>query len=168
MADGKYIRLVREGGWEFVKRKGISGIVAIVAVTDDQKLLLVEQYRPPVGRRVVELPAGLAGDVAGSENEALAAAAARELLEETGYAAGAMTLLGAGTASAGLSDEIITLFKATALTKAGPGDGDGSEQITLHEVPLAQAPQWLAAKVTQGCLIDLKVYGGLYFANARP
>ena len=48
-----------------------------------------------------------------------------------------MTLLGAGTASAGICDEIITLFRATGLNKTGPGDGDGSEQITLLEVPLA-------------------------------
>ena len=167
VADGKYIQLVKHGKWEYVRRKGISGIVAIVALTEEGKLLLVEQYRPPVGRRVVELPAGLAGDVAGSENEALAAAAARELLEETGYSAGEMTFLGAGTASAGLSDEIITLFRATGLKKTGPGDGDGSEQITLHEVPLAEMEPWLVGKVKEGCLIDLKVYGGMYFANAR-
>jgi len=166
VADGKYIQLVKQGKWEYVRRKGISGIVAIVAVTDDGKLLLVEQYRPPVGRRVVELPAGLAGDEAGTENEALAAAAARELLEETGYEAGEMTLLGAGVPSAGLCDEVITLFRAAGLKKTGAGAGVGGEQITLHEVPLAGVQQWLLEKVRDGCLIDLKVYGGLYFANA--
>ena len=111
LADSKYIQLVKKGKWEYVRRKGISGIVAIVAVTDDARLLLVEQYRPPVGGRVVELPAGLAGDVAGSESEPLSAAAARELLEETGYEAKEMTFLCAGVPSAGLSDEMITLFQ---------------------------------------------------------
>jgi len=167
MAEGKYLQLVKQGKWEYVRRKGISGIVAIVAVTDDGKLLLVEQYRPPVGRRVVELPAGLAGDEPGSENEPLSAAAARELFEETGYEAREMTQVGAGTASAGLTDEFITLFRATGLKKTGAGAGVGGEQITLQEVPLAGVEQWLAQKVTEGCLIDLKVYGGLYFANAQ-
>jgi ADP-ribose pyrophosphatase len=166
VAEGKYIQLVKQGKWEYVRRRGISGIVAIVAVTDDGKLVLVEQYRAPVGHRVIELPAGLAGDVAGSEDEALATAAARELFEETGYEAREMTLLGAGTASAGICDEVITLFRATGLKKTGPGAGDGGEQITVVEVPLAGAEKWLADKVKEGYLIDLKVYGGLYFANA--
>jgi ADP-ribose pyrophosphatase len=167
LAEGKYIQLVKQGKWEYVRRKGISGIVAIVAVTDDAKLVLVEQYRSPVGRRVIELPAGLAGDVAGSENEALAAAAVRELFEETGYEAREMTLLCAGTPSAGLSDEFITLFRATGLKKTGAGEGDGGEQITVREVPLTEMDQWLAGKVKEGCSIDLKVYAGMYFANVQ-
>ena len=166
LADGKFIRLVRQGKWEYAARKGVSGIVGIVATTDDGKLLLVEQFRPPVGRRVVELPAGLAGDVAGQEHEALAAAAARELMEETGYAARRLTEVAAGTASAGMVDEVITLFLATGLTKAGPGAGDGSEQITLHEVPLDGAVDWLRRRTDEGLLVDLKVYAGLYFARA--
>jgi hypothetical protein len=100
--DGKFIRLVRQHNWEFVQRKNVSGIVGIVAVTDDRRLVLVEQFRPPVGKPVIELPAGLAGDVAGSETEELADAARRELLEETGLRGEEMTRLCAGTASAGL------------------------------------------------------------------
>src|SRR5215217_1288754 len=87
IAEGKRVRLVRRGDWEFVTRKKSSGIVAIVAVTDDYKLVLVEQYRPPVAKSVIELPAGLAGDEAGHEQEDLLTAARRELLEETGYEA---------------------------------------------------------------------------------
>ncbi len=163
--DGKYIRLVKQGKWEYATRKGVSGIVAIVAVTDDHKLVLVEQFRAPVGKRVIELPAGLAGDVAGQEQEELASAARRELLEETGYEAAEMTYLAAGAASAGLSDEIITLFRATGLRKTGKGEGDGSEEITLHEVPVAGVRSWLQDKVRQGLLVDLKVYSGLYFLS---
>jgi ADP-ribose pyrophosphatase len=163
--DGKYVRLVKQGPWEFARRKGVSGIVGIVAVTDDRRLVLVEQFRPPVGRLVIELPAGLAGDVAGQETEELADAARRELLEETGYEAAGMTYLAAGAASAGLSDEVITLFRATGLRKTGEGTGDGSEQITLHKVPLAHVARWLDAKAKAGCLIDLKVYSGLYFVT---
>src|SRR5688572_21917414 len=117
LCDAKYLCLVRADGWEFVQRKHVSGIVGIIALTDDGKLILVEQYRPPVGKNVIEIPAGLAGDSASSAREELAAAAARELEEETGYHAGRMTLLASGTASAGLCDEIITLFRAEDLKK---------------------------------------------------
>jgi ADP-ribose pyrophosphatase len=167
--EGKHIRLVRQGKWEFARRAKSSGIVAIVAVTREDKLLLVEQFRPPVGKRVVELPAGLAGDVAGHETEELAAAAKRELLEETGYEAKAMKPLAEGPPSAGLSDEVITMFLARGLTKTGDGAGDGSEDITLHEVAVARVPAFLKRKAREGCLIDLKVYGGLYFLERnRP
>jgi ADP-ribose pyrophosphatase len=165
VAEGKFIRLVRQGKWEYVKRKGVAGIVAIVAVTDDRKILLVEQDRPPVGKRVIELPAGLAGDVAGHEDEELAAAARRELLEETGYEAREMTRVAEGAASAGISDEVITLFLATGLRKTGEGKGDGSEEITLHEVPLDEVVEWLDARVREGKLVDLKLYSGLFFAQ---
>jgi ADP-ribose pyrophosphatase len=165
VADGKHIQLVRRGSWEFAKRKGVSGIVGIVAVTDDGKLVLVEQDRPPVGKRVIELPAGLAGDAKGHESEDLADAARRELLEETGYSARSMERLAAGAASAGMTDEVITLFRATGLAKTGDGKGDGSEDITVHEVPLDGITNWLAAREREGKLIDLKVYCGLYFAR---
>ena len=94
LAEGRFLRLVRRGKWEYATRKGVSGIVGIVAVTDDGRLVLVEQDRPPVGKRVIELPAGLAGDVSGQEDEELASAARRELLEETGYAADEWVHLG--------------------------------------------------------------------------
>ena len=167
VAEGKFIRLVRQGKWEYATRKGVSGIVGIVAVTDDRKLVLVEQDRPPVGKRVIELPAGLAGDAAGHEAEELADAARRELLEETGYEAREMKQVAQGAASAGMTNEIITLFLATGLTRTGDGKGDGSEDITVHEVPVDEMFDWLEARVRDGKLVDLKVYSGLYFAGAR-
>ena len=163
--DGRHTRFVSLGKWEFVERKGVTGIVGIVAVTEEGKLLLVEQYRPPVGKFVIEIPAGLAGDVAGQETEQLATAARRELLEETGYEAAGMTFLADGASSAGITSEIITLFRATDLKKTGAGDGDGSEEITVHEVPLGEVRQWLQARREEGKLIDLKVYSALYFAR---
>jgi ADP-ribose pyrophosphatase len=163
--EGKHIRMVSRGNWEYAERKNVTGIVAIIAVTAEGKLLLVEQYRPPVGKNVIELPAGLAGDIAGQESEAMVAAARRELLEETGYEAAEMTFLGDGTASAGIVDEIISLFRASGLKKTGDGAGDGEEQLTLHEVPVGEVLTWLDDRRREGKLVDLKVYGGLYFAR---
>ena len=165
LRDGKHIQLVRRGSWEFTRRKNVSGIVGIIAVTDDRKLVLVEQHRPPVGARVIELPAGLAGDSAEHADEDLGVAARRELLEETGYEARAMERVAAGAASAGMTDEIITLFRATGLKKTGSGGGDESEDIAVHEVPLDRVIPWLAEQEGGGKRIDLKVYAGLYFAG---
>ncbi len=155
IAEGKHIRFVRRGSWEYVTRKQVSGIVGIVAVTEDGKLLLIEQARPALGKNVIELPAGLAGDAEGHAQGVLAA----------GYEAGEMEQVTEGTASAGITDEIISIFYARNLRKVGNGEGDGSEQITLHEVPLPKVVTWLNEQQRAGKLVDLKVYVGLYFAN---
>ena len=165
LADGKFIRLVRRGKWEYASRKGISGIVGIVAVTDDRKLLLVEQERAAVGGRVIELPAGLAGDDKAHRGEDLATAARRELLEETGYEADELVQVAQAPPSAGMTDEMITLFVARGLRKTGDAKGDGSEDLTLYEIPLDGIAEWLAARRREGRFIDLKVYAGLYFAS---
>ena len=160
---GKFLRVIQCGRWEYADRVGTSGAVAIVALTDDAKLVLTEQYRIPVGCRVVELPAGLAGDGPERAAEALAQAARRELLEETGYEARDLLCLASGPPSAGLASEIVTLFKASGLRRVTPGGGDAQEQIQVHEVPLANVDQWLEERRAQGRLIDPKVYAGLYF-----
>ena len=163
--DGKHIQLQRRDHWEFAARKTISGIVGIIAVTDDRKLLLVEQYRPPVDAKVIELPAGLAGDVQGHATEGLATAAQRELLEETGYHAEHWLMVCDGTTSAGITNEVITLFVATGLKKVSDQHGDATESIVLHEAPLEGIDDWLAKQRKTGKLIALKVYAGLYFAR---
>jgi ADP-ribose pyrophosphatase len=164
VADGKFLRFMKTGHWEYVSRKGVSGVVTIIAVTREGKLLLVEQYRAPVEARVIELPAGLAGD-GRHRHETLEAAARRELTEETGYEASEMTYVGGGPASAGLTDELISIFLARGLNKVGPGVGDGDEEIILHEVPVDQLIQWCEQRAGEGMMIDLKVYAALYFAK---
>ena len=164
IAEGKYIRLVSRGKWEYTDRKGISGIVGIVAVNDEGKMILVEQFRPAVNRRVIEIPAGLAGDVKGSEDEALELAAMRELLEETGYQAQQMERLTSGVVSAGITDEVVSLFRATGLKKTGAGGGDASEEIEVHEVPVDEVPRWIEQRKKTCAIVDLKVYTALYFA----
>jgi ADP-ribose pyrophosphatase len=165
LAAGRFLTLVRKSGWEYATRRGATGVVGLVAVTRDGRLVLTEQFRIPVGRPVIELPAGLAGDVEGEERESLATAARRELLEETGYEAGRLEFLFEGPSSAGLTDEVISIFLAADLVKTGKGGGDATETIVVHEVPVAELLEWLAAKIKGGAMIDPKVYSALYFAH---
>jgi ADP-ribose pyrophosphatase len=163
IARGKYLHLVRRGSWEFAHRPNACGIVGIIAVTDQREVILVEQFRPPVNAAVIELPAGLAGDLADAPTEELAVAAHRELLEETGYDAREMVKVAEGPVSAGMSDEFITLFLARGLSKQTDGGGDESESIIVHYVPLERIDAWLGEQVKEGKMIDLKVYAGLRF-----
>ena len=162
---GKFLARVKEGHWEYADRTNATGAAIIVAVTEEQKLLLVEQYRIPVHARTVELPAGIIGDEPGSSDEAQAEAARRELVEETGYEAGQMEALTHGPASSGLASETVTLFRASKLRRVGAGGGVAHEDITVHEVPLADVHAWLEAKAKSGVLVDSKVYAGLYFVG---
>lgn len=162
IAAGKNLRLVSDGRWEFVERKKASGVVCIVAVTRQRRLILVEQFRAPVGKRVIELPAGLAGDTVAFDVESLATAANRELLEETGYEAKAMIELGTFASSAGLTNETATFFAAKSLKKTTEGGGDDSEEIEIHEVDLDEIDKWLKKAAANDRLIDARVYTGLY------
>ena len=161
--DGRHLRLVERDGWEYVERKTPTGIVAIVALTPGGGLLLVEQFRPAVGRTVVELPAGLAGDVPGHEKEELSLAARRELIEETGYDAEGFDFLSEGPPSPGATSEVVTFFRARGLTRVGSGGGDATERILVHEVAPREVEAFLSEKERQGALVDPKVFIGLYF-----
>jgi len=161
--QGKFLRVIKQGRWEYADRVGSTGAVAIVAITADRKLVLTEQYRIPVGCRVIELPAGLAGDIPNEELEDMATAARRELEEETGYDAKEMKLLTSGPPSAGLASEIVTFFKATELRRVHAGGGLEHEQIVVHEVAIDQLESWLRARSAEGILVDPKVFAGMYF-----
>ncbi len=161
--QGRHLSMLNRGGWEYATRNTARQAVGIVAVTDAGDVVLVEQHRPPAGRTVIELPAGLCGDIAGKEDEPLVEAAKRELLEETGYVASSWTELTSGYSSPGLTDESITLFLAVGLTREGPGGGDASEAIAVHEVPLATVLRWLRER---GAMADLKLLAGLFAAGA--
>jgi ADP-ribose pyrophosphatase len=162
---GKYLALLKEGHWEYADRVGATGAAIILAVTPEEKILLVEQYRIPVHARTVELPAGITGD--SGETESDAEAARRELIEETGWQAGKIEPLMTGPASSGLTSETVTIFLATNLRRVHDGGGIENEKITVHEIPLGELDSWLARKRVEGCLIDPKLYAGLYFLNRR-
>jgi len=162
---GRFLSLVSQNGWEFATRVGSTGVVAIIACTDNDEVLLVEQFRPPVGKTVIEIPAGLAGDIAGSESEAFAEAAHRELLEETGYSAATMRELQTGPSSAGLTNELITFFEATDLTRVDEGGGDESESITVHKIPRPELRAWLDQQAASGKLVDPKIAAALWMAG---
>jgi ADP-ribose pyrophosphatase len=164
LATGRFARLLSHRGWEWVERTNTSAAVVIVAITEAQELLLVEQYRIPLGRRVIELPAGLVGDLAENKQEDLLEAARRELLEETGYEAGAIDFLLEGPTTPGLANEVYTQLLARNVRKVGPGGGDDSEDIQVHIVPLAEVDRWLESKRTEGTMICPKIYSALYFA----
>ena len=165
LAAGRFLRFVVRDGWEFAERVGISGIVGIVAITPERKLLLVEQERPPISRRVIELTAGLVGDEPGTADENLLSGAARELREETGYVATSWRILASGPTSPGTTSEEITLLLATGIKRVAAGGGTGEERLEVHEVPLDGIEEWLRVRGTLGVAIDLKVYAGIYFAR---
>ena len=164
LVETPFLRCIDRDGWFFVERPNASGVVTLVPLTPEGRLVLVEQPRVPVGRNTIELPAGLAGDEAGHTGEALEAAARRELRKETGYDAGRLSLLANCVTSPGVTSEVVTFFLATELVKVGDGGGIGDESIRVHEVPLDEVRGWLRRREAEGVLISAKVFAGLYFA----
>ncbi len=162
--EGRFLKLAKRGRWEYATRTKATGVVAIVALHDDDRMVLVEQYRPPVDAPVIELPAGLAGDI--DDSETLLNAAQRELSEETGYVADRWTRMNTAYSSPGITDEAITFFLARGLTKVGDGGGVGSESIRIHEVPLKNLTGWLDSEKCHHMTVDMKLLAGAFAARA--
>lgn len=162
--QGKFITAKKRGRWEFVGRaRGIRAAVILPIDSDpldpvqDRYVVLVEQYRVPLGRNCIELPAGLIGDDHGSEGEDPLEAAARELEEETGYRADRWQVVGEFFSSPGMVSESFTLLKATGLTQVGEGGGNGDEEIAVHRVKLGEIESFLDAARARGCAVDVKL-----------
>lgn len=155
MWEGRFIAAKRRGRWEYVSRtRGISAAV-ILAVDDDRHVLLVEQYRVPLGRRCLELPAGLIGD--DDSDEPPESAAARELEEETGYRAETFVSLGDYYSSPGMVSESFTLVRASGLTRVSDGGGVDGEDIAVHRVPVADIAGFIKDKRSEGIAIDVRL-----------
>jgi ADP-ribose pyrophosphatase len=129
-------------------------------------VLFVEQYRVPLGKSTIEMPAGLVGDV--DDDDTLLDAARRELIEETGWDAAHLEVLLVGPTTAGMSSERIAFVRATGLRQVGDGGGVDDEQIVVHRVPRVQAPAWLMRKYAEGFDVDLKLWGGLWMLERDP
>lgn len=165
--EGKFLRLVKQATWEYVERLTPNGAAVIIAVTEARELVLVEQFRVPVGANTIELPAGIIGDDADFAGESILASAQRELLEETGYACAAARIVLSGPTAAGLTAEMTHLVLATGLTRVHDGGGVDDENITVHVVPLDDFGAWLNVAQARGCLIEPKVYAAPFFVGAN-
>jgi ADP-ribose pyrophosphatase len=153
--QGKFIAAKQRGRWEYVSRTLGIRAAAILAV-EDGHVLLVEQYRVPLGRACIELPAGLIGDE--HEHESDEETAARELEEETGYRAATIEPLGEFWSSPGMVSESFTLMRATGLTQVSAGGGIEGENITVHRIPLADVAEFIEACRARGCGVDVKLF----------
>jgi len=167
IAETKFLRMIEREGWYFVERPNSKGVVTILPLTRERRLIFVEQLRAPLGRKVIEFPAGLMGDEAGHEKEDPLVAASRELVEETGYAAQDLALVATTATSPGMANEMVHFVLAWNLDRVGPGGGIDSENIVVHEVPMGEARAWLREQEGKGLVIAAKVFAGLYFANER-
>ena len=152
--EGKYIRIVREGRWEYVERCG--GVHAVVIFAEhDGKVVLVEQPRVPLGnRKCLELPAGLVGD---EDNKGVEETAVKELEEETGFSAERIEQIGEFFSSPGMVSEGFTLVRAHGLTRTGAGGGNEHEEIEVHLVPRSEIPAFVELKRAEGAAIDTKL-----------
>lgn len=155
---GRFLETVVDGRWEYVRRTRGIGAAVILAQTEADEIVLVEQYRVPLGARCLELPAGLVGD---DGPEEVLTAARRELEEETGFHAGTVENMGVFTSSPGLTSEHFTLVRAKGLVRVGSGGGVDSEDIAVHCVPLRTLPDFIAEKRRAGVMIDVRLLAAM-------
>lgn len=158
--EGKHVRVCESDGWEFVERRKAKQAVAVLATTEAGELILTEQFRRAVDARVIDFPAGLVGDEGSHDPEETAK---RELEEETGFTCESVERLAGGPTSPGITSEIVTFYRARGVRRHGEGGGVDGEKITVHIVPRGDVDEWLATREREGVLLDLKVWGGLYF-----
>ncbi len=155
--QGRFITAKQRGRWEYVSRARNIRAAVILAIDPAGHVLLVEQFRVPLGRNCIELPAGLIGDHDDNADEDVLVAAARELEEETGYRAGRLVSLGEFWSSPGMVSESFTLLRAHDLQQVGPGGGTEGEDITVHRVPLGEIEAFLTARRALGDAVDVKL-----------
>lgn len=165
MAEGRFLRLMRRsvpnGHWEYVVRQGVDCAVVILALTDDGRVPLVRQFRPPVGREVWELPAGLV-----DRDEPLETTAVRELEEECGFTADHVEHLlttPAAQASAGL---MLEFYYLSGLREVPRPPGDEKFPLRCELVPVRELTSFLLDRAAAGELVDARVYAALHVALA--
>ncbi len=157
--EGKYIRVEvadhPHGIWEYARRQRDMSAAVILPITDADEIILVEQFRVPLHKNCLELPAGLIGDEAAGESAQVSAA--RELEEETGFVAQAWEYIGEFASSPGMVGETFHFFKASGLTRVSAGGGVAGEGITVHIVPRTELTSFIASARARGCAIDVRI-----------
>jgi NTP pyrophosphohydrolases including oxidative damage repair enzymes len=172
-----------KGCWEYVSRAKTTHGVAVIALTDEGRLVLVRQRRVPLDKEVIELPAGL---VEGISDASIIAAARRELREETGFRCTTEPkLIYKGAALPGTTNEInaFCLAESVRFPKRGDyfvleeggvrrhkqrrGIVNEGENITVYEVPIGYVGKWLERQIQTGNIVDIKVYAALSFLKSR-
>ena len=152
--QGKYMSAFKRGRWEIVSRTGSTNAVVIIA-EHDGKMILIEQYRVPVGARCLELPAGLVGDE--DEHATVEGTAVKELEEETGFTCDRVERLGEFHSSPGMVAESFTLVRAHGVRKVGDGGGNEHEDITVHLVAREEIPAFVQSRRDAGTAVDVKL-----------
>ena len=171
--EGRFLRIRETGRWEWTQRTNAVTSVNVVPLTDDDELIVIEQFRVPVNQRVVEWPAGLVGDVDATKagemmgDETPLDAARRELLEECGYTAEKWIDCGTFPSSAGLTDECNHMILALHARQVGAGDGVGDERITVHRVPRAGIVEFLKSRTDVGSLVTPHLLAGLWLLEQQ-
>jgi ADP-ribose pyrophosphatase len=154
MWEGKFVRALKRGKWEYASRANDINAVVILAEVDG-KMILIDQPRVPPDCRCIELPAGLVGDL--DPNATVEGTAIKELEEETGYTADRVERLGEFLASPGMLSESFTLVRMHGVRKVGDGGGDDSEDINVHLVARQDIPNFVEQKRAEGFGVDVKL-----------
>ena len=154
MWEGKYVRAVRRGKWEYAGRTNDIRAVVILA-EHEGKVILIDQPRVPLGARCVELPAGLIGDQ--DPDATVETTAIKELEEEAGFTAERVERLGDFFASPGMLSESFTLVRVHGVRRIGDGGGDDNEDINVHLVARSDIPNFLEQKRAEGFAVDVKL-----------
>jgi len=160
MWQGKYLRAMKAGRWEYASRTNDVRAVVILA-EHDGKVVLVEQHRVPIGSHCIEFPAGLVGDE--DPDATIEDTAVKELEEETGFTAGRIERLGDFHSSPGMVAESFTLVRATGLTKMSDGGGTEHEDIVVHLVERRRIAEFIAERRAEGTAVDAKLLLLLHF-----
>lgn len=154
MWEGKFVRALRRGHWEYASRSRNIGAVVILA-EHDGNVILVEQPRVAPDCRCIELPAGLVGDL--DPDATVESTAIKELEEETGFTAERVERLGEFYSSPGMLSEGFTIVRAHGVRRVGEGGGDDHEDIIVHLIPRGEIANFLEQKRAEGLGIDAKL-----------
>ena len=141
ICQGKFLKLKREyterGIWESVDMGGHKETAVVLAVTENNEVLLEKHYRVPVRKYVIELPAGLVDDESPEE------CARRELLEETGYEANELIYLFKGVVCQGLTRMESYYFYAPNVVYKDEQNLEPTEEIEILKVPMEELEDFL-------------------------